>query len=74
MTTRLRSINASKGLPVNYCSGFRSLSMALASEVDGFFSRLLIFFILFLLAISPCIKPCAVLIYIATCIRQLIKP
>ncbi|KAH7515678.1 hypothetical protein FEM48_Zijuj10G0052100 [Ziziphus jujuba var. spinosa] len=35
MTTRLRSINASKGLPVNYCSGFRSLSMALASEVDG---------------------------------------
>ncbi|XP_050206860.1 uncharacterized protein LOC126656358 [Mercurialis annua] len=35
MTTRLRSANASKGLPVNYCSGFRSLSMASAFEVDG---------------------------------------
>ncbi|EEF34472.1 anthranilate phosphoribosyltransferase [Ricinus communis] len=35
MTTRLRSANASKGLPVNYCSGFRSLSRASAFEVDG---------------------------------------
>ncbi|WCJ38509.1 anthranilate phosphoribosyltransferase putative [Euphorbia peplus] len=35
MTTRLRSANASKGLPVNYCSGFRSQSMASACEVDG---------------------------------------
>lgn len=35
MTTRLRSANASKGLPVNYCSGFRSLSMASAFELDG---------------------------------------
>uniref|UniRef100_A0A2P2K2N7 Anthranilate phosphoribosyltransferase n=1 Tax=Rhizophora mucronata TaxID=61149 RepID=A0A2P2K2N7_RHIMU len=35
MTTRLRSPNASKGLPVNYCSGFRSLSMASAFELDG---------------------------------------
>ncbi|XP_057949860.1 uncharacterized protein LOC131144918 isoform X2 [Malania oleifera] len=35
MTTRLRSVNASKGLPVNYCSGFRSLSAASALEVDG---------------------------------------
>ncbi|KAJ4974529.1 hypothetical protein NE237_007703 [Protea cynaroides] len=35
MTTRPRSANASKGLPVNYCSGFRSLSTASASEVDG---------------------------------------
>ncbi|KAG8641704.1 hypothetical protein MANES_12G024300v8 [Manihot esculenta] len=35
MTTRLRSANASKGLPVNYCSGFRSLSMASAYELDG---------------------------------------
>ncbi|KAF8399757.1 hypothetical protein HHK36_015628 [Tetracentron sinense] len=35
MTTRLRSKNAAKGLPVNYCSGFRSLSKASASEVDG---------------------------------------
>ncbi|GAV75326.1 hypothetical protein CFOL_v3_18805 [Cephalotus follicularis] len=35
MTTRLRSVNASKGLPVNYCSGFRSLSMESAFEVDG---------------------------------------
>lgn len=34
MSTRLRSINASKGLPVNYCSGFRSLSMDL-TEIDG---------------------------------------
>ncbi|KAJ7943688.1 putative anthranilate phosphoribosyltransferase [Quillaja saponaria] len=30
MTTRLRSANTSKGLPVNYCSGFRS-----TSEVHG---------------------------------------
>ncbi|KAL0539026.1 hypothetical protein IC582_023200 [Cucumis melo] len=35
MTTKLRSANASKGLPVNYCSGFRSLSMQSAFEVDG---------------------------------------
>ncbi|KAK2977461.1 hypothetical protein RJ640_016089 [Escallonia rubra] len=35
MTTKLRSENASKGLPVNYCSGFRSLKMAPAYEVDG---------------------------------------
>ncbi|KAF8365020.1 hypothetical protein HHK36_032975 [Tetracentron sinense] len=35
MTTRLRSTNASKGLPVNYCSGFRSLSKASASQADG---------------------------------------
>ncbi|KAF2286715.1 hypothetical protein GH714_023886 [Hevea brasiliensis] len=35
MTMRLRSANASKGLPVNYSSGFRSLSMASAFEVDG---------------------------------------
>ncbi|CAN0896263.1 Anthranilate phosphoribosyltransferase [Linum grandiflorum] len=35
MTTRLRSGNASKGLPVNYCSGFRSSTTASALEVDG---------------------------------------
>ncbi|KAL6011432.1 hypothetical protein ACLOJK_001880 [Asimina triloba] len=35
MTTRSRSINPSKGLPVNYCSGFRSLNIAYASEADG---------------------------------------
>ncbi|XP_022776142.1 uncharacterized protein LOC111317899 isoform X2 [Durio zibethinus] len=35
MTTRLRSANASKGLPVNYCSGFRSVGMESAFEVDG---------------------------------------
>ncbi|KAK3416756.1 hypothetical protein EUGRSUZ_H02516 [Eucalyptus grandis] len=35
MTTRLRSASVSKGLPVNYCSGFRSLSTASALEVDG---------------------------------------
>ncbi|KAG9147644.1 hypothetical protein Leryth_015721 [Lithospermum erythrorhizon] len=34
MTTRLRSENASKGLPVNYCSGFRSLVVA-PYAVDG---------------------------------------
>ncbi|XP_021901272.1 uncharacterized protein LOC110817158 [Carica papaya] len=35
MTTRLRSINSSKGLPVNYCSGFRSSSVESALEADG---------------------------------------
>lgn len=35
MTTRLRSTNASKGLPVNYCSGFRTQVSAAAFEVDG---------------------------------------
>ncbi|CAI0390387.1 unnamed protein product [Linum tenue] len=35
MTTRLKSGNASKGLPVNYCSGFRSSTTASALEVDG---------------------------------------
>ncbi|CAL2231228.1 unnamed protein product [Prunus armeniaca] len=39
MTTRLRSANSSKGIPVNYCSGFRSLSMASACEVDGLFFK-----------------------------------
>ncbi|XVF43947.1 hypothetical protein PTKIN_Ptkin02bG0081500 [Pterospermum kingtungense] len=35
MTTRLRSTSPSKGLPVNYCSGFRSVGMESACEVDG---------------------------------------
>ncbi|KAI3452689.1 hypothetical protein Pfo_009353 [Paulownia fortunei] len=35
MTTRLRSPNASKGLPVNYCSGFRSLNVTPTPAVDG---------------------------------------
>ncbi|KAL6505486.1 hypothetical protein OROHE_022865 [Orobanche hederae] len=35
MTTRLRSPNASKGLPVNYCSGFRSLNVTPATAADG---------------------------------------
>jgi len=35
MTTKLKSANASKGLPVNYCSGFRSSISAAALEVDG---------------------------------------
>ncbi|KAK3223436.1 hypothetical protein Dsin_010461 [Dipteronia sinensis] len=39
MTTRLRSVNASKGLPVNYCSGFRSMSTESTFEVDGGVSR-----------------------------------
>ncbi|KAK0575126.1 hypothetical protein LWI29_034353 [Acer saccharum] len=39
MTTRLRSVNSSKGLPVNYCSGFRSMSTESTFEVDGGVSR-----------------------------------
>lgn len=35
MTTKLRSANASKGVPVNYCAGFRSLDMVMPYEVDG---------------------------------------
>ncbi|KAI3837641.1 hypothetical protein MKW98_027000 [Papaver atlanticum] len=35
MTTRLRSAQATKGPPVNYCAGFRSLSYPFVSEVDG---------------------------------------
>ncbi|KAG8383227.1 hypothetical protein BUALT_Bualt05G0162500 [Buddleja alternifolia] len=35
MTTRLKSPNASKGLPVNYCSGFRSLNVESPQAVDG---------------------------------------
>ncbi|KAK1376586.1 Pyrimidine-nucleoside phosphorylase, bacterial/eukaryotic [Heracleum sosnowskyi] len=35
MTTKARSVNASKGLPVNYCAGFRSLDMPMPYEVDG---------------------------------------
>uniref|UniRef100_A0A803PGU5 Anthranilate phosphoribosyltransferase n=1 Tax=Cannabis sativa TaxID=3483 RepID=A0A803PGU5_CANSA len=34
MTTRSRSLNSSKGLPVNYCSGFRAAGLGV-SEVDG---------------------------------------
>ncbi|XAR48095.1 Anthranilate phosphoribosyltransferase [Bertholletia excelsa] len=35
MTTKMRPSNSSKGLPVNYCSGFRSLNVAAACEADG---------------------------------------
>ncbi|XP_027154696.1 uncharacterized protein LOC113754468 [Coffea eugenioides] len=35
MTTKSRSIHASKGLPVNYCSGFRSLNVVSAGALDG---------------------------------------
>ncbi|MBA0765945.1 hypothetical protein Gotri_015045 [Gossypium trilobum] len=35
MTTRLRSASTSKGLPVNHCSGFRSVGIESACEVDG---------------------------------------
>ncbi|XP_072980229.1 uncharacterized protein [Typha angustifolia] len=35
MTTKARSIHASKGLPVNHCSGFRSPSSAISSTIDG---------------------------------------
>ncbi|XP_054793014.1 uncharacterized protein LOC129298612 [Prosopis cineraria] len=35
MTTRLRSVSTTKGLPVNYCSGFRSLNISSTSELGG---------------------------------------
>ncbi|RDX76428.1 trpD, partial [Mucuna pruriens] len=35
MTTRLRSANTTRGLPVNYCSGFRSLDISSTSELGG---------------------------------------
>ncbi|MCI09852.1 anthranilate phosphoribosyltransferase-like, partial [Trifolium medium] len=35
MTTRLRSVSTTKGIPVNYCSGFRSLDIASTSELGG---------------------------------------
>ncbi|KHG09013.1 Anthranilate phosphoribosyltransferase [Gossypium arboreum] len=35
MTTRLRSASTSKGFPVNYCSGFRSVGTETACKVDG---------------------------------------
>ncbi|GMJ08224.1 hypothetical protein like AT1G70570 [Hibiscus trionum] len=35
MTTRLRSASTLKGLPVNYCSGFRSVGMESACKDDG---------------------------------------
>nr|KJB31180.1 hypothetical protein B456_005G179700 [Gossypium raimondii] len=35
MTTRLRSASTSKGLPVNHCSGFRSVGIESACEMDG---------------------------------------
>ncbi|WOL01233.1 hypothetical protein Cni_G09947 [Canna indica] len=35
MTTKERSVNASKGLPVNHCSGFRTPKMAVLPDVDG---------------------------------------
>nr|XP_043626374.1 anthranilate phosphoribosyltransferase [Erigeron canadensis] len=35
MTMKSRSGNASKGLPVNYCSGFRSFNTPPAYDVDG---------------------------------------
>lgn len=40
MTTRLRSASTSKGLPVNHCSGFRSVGMESACEVDGLYLAL----------------------------------
>ncbi|KAL2343071.1 hypothetical protein Fmac_004356 [Flemingia macrophylla] len=35
MTTRLRSANTTRGLPVNYCSGFRALNISSPSELRG---------------------------------------
>lgn len=37
MTTRLRSVSMTRGLPVNYCSGFRSLDIASTSEHGGMY-------------------------------------
>ncbi|KAG0498390.1 hypothetical protein HPP92_003081 [Vanilla planifolia] len=36
MTTKPRSVSSSKGLPVNYCSGFRLLRTSNESSTDGF--------------------------------------
>lgn len=44
MTTRLRSLTSTKGFPVNYCSGFRSLNVASAHEVDGVYLAMTLFF------------------------------
>lgn len=44
MTTRLRSVNVSKGLPVNYCSGFRSLNSVSSLEGDGLYNLACHFF------------------------------
>lgn len=46
MTMKMRSINASKGLPVNYCSGFRSLNTPPHYDVDGNYIKLLLLFII----------------------------
>ena len=35
MTAKARSENASKGLPVNYCSGFRLQDTESSHDVDG---------------------------------------
>lgn len=35
MTTKERSAHASKGLPVNHCSGFRTPNSINSSEADG---------------------------------------
>lgn len=43
MTTKLRSVNASKGIPVNYCSGFRSLNVQSAYALDGMQKSLILF-------------------------------
>jgi len=53
MTTRLRSAHISKGFPVNYCSGFRLLSMVSACEVDGLY-----LFVILSLLCSCCIHFC----------------
>lgn len=35
MTTKSRAANASKGLPVNHCSGFRSPRLGVLTDIDG---------------------------------------
>lgn len=47
MTTRLRSLTSTKGVPVNYCSGFRSLNVASAHEVDGVYLAMTFVFYFF---------------------------
>ena len=45
MTTKAKAVHASKGLPVNHCSGFRPPSLAVLPDVDGIISlALLVFF------------------------------
>jgi len=43
LTTRLPSANRTRGLSVNYCSGFRALDVSSTSELGGMY-RFLVYF------------------------------